>query len=85
MRIVAKLIDVESDRHFWAETYDRQLTDNFAYIHAGLGDAEQAIDWLERAVTEGTGPAYGMKGSFLFSTLQNHPRFRALLQRMHLA
>jgi TolB-like protein/Tfp pilus assembly protein PilF len=57
---------------------------HFAYIHTGLGDAEQAIDWLERAVRERTGPAYGMKGSFLFATLQNHPRFRALLQRMHL-
>ncbi len=30
VRIVAQLIDAEADRHLWAETYDRELTDIFA-------------------------------------------------------
>jgi len=30
VRIVAQLIDTETDRHLWTETYDRQLTDIFA-------------------------------------------------------
>ncbi|HEU4699988.1 MAG TPA: protein kinase [Gemmatimonadales bacterium] len=30
VRIVAQLIDADSDRHLWAETYDRELTDIFA-------------------------------------------------------
>ena len=30
VRIVAQLIDAESDQHLWAETYDRQLSDIFA-------------------------------------------------------
>ncbi len=30
VRIVAQLIDAVADRHLWAETYDRQLTDIFA-------------------------------------------------------
>ena len=30
VRIVAKLIDAETERHLWAETYDRQLTDIFS-------------------------------------------------------
>lgn len=30
VRIVAELIDAETDRHLWAETYDRQLTDIFS-------------------------------------------------------
>jgi serine/threonine-protein kinase len=30
VRIVAQLIDAESDQHVWAETYDRELTDIFA-------------------------------------------------------
>jgi TolB-like protein len=30
VRIVAKLIDVRTDQHLWAETYDRQLTDIFS-------------------------------------------------------
>ncbi|HYT72703.1 MAG TPA: protein kinase, partial [Gemmatimonadales bacterium] len=29
VRIVAQLIDAETDHHLWAETYDRQLTDIF--------------------------------------------------------
>jgi TolB-like protein/Tfp pilus assembly protein PilF len=58
---------------------------HFAYVYSGLGDTEQAIDWLERAVAERTGPAYGIKGSFLFTALHGHPRFRALLRQMNLA
>jgi TolB-like protein len=30
VRIVAQLIDAETDQHLWAETYDRDLTDIFA-------------------------------------------------------
>ena len=30
VRIVAQLVDAETDRHLWAETYDRELTDVFA-------------------------------------------------------
>ncbi|MEJ2215603.1 MAG: tetratricopeptide repeat protein, partial [Gemmatimonadota bacterium] len=30
VRIVAQLLDAESDQHLWAETYDRELTDIFA-------------------------------------------------------
>ena len=30
VRVVAKLINVETDQHLWAETYDRQLSDIFS-------------------------------------------------------
>jgi serine/threonine-protein kinase len=30
VRIVAQLLDADSDRHLWSETYDRELTDIFA-------------------------------------------------------
>ncbi|MEJ2677455.1 MAG: tetratricopeptide repeat protein [Gemmatimonadota bacterium] len=30
VRVVAELVDAATDRHLWAETYDRQLTDIFA-------------------------------------------------------
>lgn len=30
LRIVAQLIDAQSDEHLWAETYDREMTDIFA-------------------------------------------------------
>jgi TolB-like protein len=57
----------------------------FAYVHTGLGEADRAMDWLERAVAERAGPAYGIKGSFLLAPLHAHPRFRALLRQMKLA
>ncbi len=58
---------------------------HFAYVHAGLGEQDTAIDWLERAYEERAGAVYGIKGSFLFTTLRSHPRFTALLRRMNLA
>jgi TolB-like protein/Flp pilus assembly protein TadD len=57
----------------------------FAYVHTGLGEADRAMDYLERAVAERAGPAYSIKGSFLLAPLRAHPRFRALLRQMNLA
>jgi TolB-like protein/two-component SAPR family response regulator len=57
---------------------------HIAYVHAGLGDLERAMDCLERAVAERTGPVYGIKGSFLLAPLHTHPRFLALLRQMKL-
>jgi TolB-like protein/Tfp pilus assembly protein PilF len=60
VRIVAKLIDAASDRHVWADTYDRQLTDIFAIqsdvairIAAALR-AELSLDEQERIRQEPT-------------------------------
>ena len=58
---------------------------HLAYVHTGLGDAERAMDCLERAFEKGTGALFGMKGSFLLAPLRHHPRFVALLKRMRLA
>ncbi|MDQ6886548.1 MAG: hypothetical protein M3068_04550 [Gemmatimonadota bacterium] len=57
---------------------------HFAYVYTGLGDFDRAMDWLERAVAERTGPAYSIKGSFLLTALHSHPRFHALLHQMKL-
>jgi hypothetical protein len=58
---------------------------HFAYAYTGLGEADRALDLLERAVAERTGAAYSIKGSFLFRSLREHPRWRALMRRMNLA
>ena len=58
---------------------------HLAYVHTGLGDKERAMDWLERAYRERAGGIFGVKGSFLFTSLRGHPRFNALLQKMNLA
>jgi TolB-like protein/Flp pilus assembly protein TadD len=57
---------------------------HFAHIYTGLGDHETAIDFLERAFEERSGGIYGVKGSYLFASLREHPRFQALLRRMNL-
>ena len=57
---------------------------HLAYVYTGLGEHETALDWLERAVAERTGPAYGIRGSFLLAPLREHPRFQALLREMNL-
>jgi len=57
---------------------------HFAYVYTGLGEQDAAMDWLERAYEQRAGATYGIKGSFLFTTLRSHPRFRALLQKMNL-
>ena len=74
--ILGKLVDVA--RSYYVSPY------HFAYIYVGLGEYDQAMDFLERAVAERTGPAYSIKGSFLLTPLHTHPRFRALLRKMNL-
>jgi hypothetical protein len=53
-----------------------------ALVYAGIGDADKAIDLLERAYGE---KSYYMAalGTFpLFDGLQAHPRFKSLLKRV---
>jgi eukaryotic-like serine/threonine-protein kinase len=57
---------------------------HMAYVYVGLGEHELALDMLERAIEDHAGNVYGVKGSFLFTPLHSHPRFRALLGRMNL-
>lgn len=57
---------------------------HLAYVYAGLGDADGAVECLQRAVADRAGAVYGIRGSFLFASLHSHPGFRALLRRMKL-
>jgi hypothetical protein len=43
------------------------------------------MDWLERAYEERAGAVFGVKGSFLFTSLRSHPRVQALIRKMNLA
>jgi serine/threonine protein kinase/tetratricopeptide (TPR) repeat protein len=58
---------------------------HFAYVHAGLGEDDAAMDYLEQAYEQRSGAIYGIKRSFLFANLRTHPRFAALLKKMNLA
>lgn len=57
---------------------------HLAYVYTGLGEVDQAMDLLERAVADRTGATYSIKGSFLFAPLRAHPRFHALMRTMNL-
>jgi serine/threonine-protein kinase len=57
---------------------------HMAYVYTGLGEPDRAMDFLDRAYEERAGNVYGIKGSFLFTTLHSHPRFQALLRKMNL-
>jgi serine/threonine-protein kinase len=57
---------------------------HMAYVLTGLGEYEEAMDWLEKAYEEKAGAIYGIKGSFLFLALRSNPRFVALLKKMNL-
>jgi serine/threonine-protein kinase len=75
--VLHQLSDLSHERH--VSPY------HFAYVHTGLGELDEAMDWLERAYTDRSGSIYGVKGSFLFTPLKTHPRFRALLAKMNLS
>ncbi|MGH7447439.1 MAG: TPR end-of-group domain-containing protein, partial [Longimicrobiales bacterium] len=55
---------------------------HLAFVHTGLGEHDRALDLLERAVDEGSGSVSGLRGSFLLAPLREHPRFRALVERL---
>ena len=55
-----------------------------ASIYAGLGDAKEALDWLERAVDERDPSLAWLKVHPRFDLLHGEPRFQALLSRLNL-
>jgi serine/threonine-protein kinase len=57
---------------------------HLAFVHVGLGEHDEAIDILERAIDERAGAAYGIHGSFLLAPLRAHPRYRVLAEKLKL-
>jgi serine/threonine-protein kinase len=57
---------------------------HLAYLHTGLGNFDAAMDRLEESFAERAGAVYAVRGSFLFETLREQPRFKELLERMKL-
>ena len=76
-RKVRRQLEEESQRRYVSPYH-------MAYVYTGLGERDRAMDYLERAFDERAGSVYGIRGSFLFTTLHSHPRFIALLRRMNL-
>jgi TolB-like protein/DNA-binding winged helix-turn-helix (wHTH) protein/Flp pilus assembly protein TadD len=56
---------------------------DFAVVHLGLGDKDQAFAWLEKAYEDRAFEVGGFSG-ILFDQLGDDPRFQDLLRRMRL-
>jgi eukaryotic-like serine/threonine-protein kinase len=57
----------------------------FVMVHAALGQADQAFDWLERAYEERRGWLAYLNVEPMLDPLRGDPRFRRLAERMRLA
>jgi len=55
-----------------------------AEIHAGLGEAEAAIRWLDRACEERAVPMISLQVNPKFDRLREHAGFQAIVRRMGL-
>ena len=55
-----------------------------AVVHMGLGDAETALDWLDRAYDERLMGYHMPNVEVIWAPLRSHPRFRDLLRRLDL-
>lgn len=56
-----------------------------ARVHLGLGEFEQALDWLERGLAERSYWMVFLKCDPVYDQIRSHPRFVALLRKMALA
>ena len=52
-------------------------------VQLGLGKSEEALDWMERAAGEGNLGYYLPSIDSIYAPLHGHPRFRALMDRIH--
>jgi serine/threonine-protein kinase len=55
----------------------------FALVHAGLGENDEAIDWLEKAYEDRNGWMAYLNVNPLLDSLRGEPRFQDLLERMN--
>jgi non-specific serine/threonine protein kinase len=63
------------------EGEEPQVLYNVACVYALLGEAERAIDCLERSLTHGWGQRQWMEHDPDLASLREHPRFKALVQQ----
>ena len=57
---------------------------NFAIIYTGLGDKDQAFEWLTKCVEQRTMILVHLKSRPLFDPLRSDPRYAELLRSMNL-
>ncbi|RPH64752.1 MAG: hypothetical protein EHM89_00950, partial [Acidobacteria bacterium] len=76
-RAILSDLQALSEKEYVAEVH-------LAYVYAGLGEYDAAMDCLEQAFEHRSASIYGINGSYVFAPMREHPRFQALLRKMNL-
>jgi len=71
-----------NQRALAADPEDSGMLYNVACVHARLGETDEAIDCLERAVKSGFGLREWLENDPDFATVRGDPRFQAILAKM---
>jgi tetratricopeptide (TPR) repeat protein len=76
LRVLNQLTELSRQRHVTA--------DNLALVYVGLGEKDQAFEWLEKAAEERSGYLVYFKTEPVLDSLRSDPRFDNLLRRIGL-
>jgi len=82
VQALATLAELENLRQSPDRGYASPLL--IAYVYAGLGKTQEALNWLELAVTERDGWLVSLNTFPRFESLRAEPRFKAVLRRVDL-
>jgi serine/threonine-protein kinase len=79
--VIDRLLETRAKRHIGAF--------NIARVYAGLGEADETVEWLEKAVAERNGELVFLNtktgtGDVFNQTLRDDPRYADLLRRVNL-
>jgi serine/threonine protein kinase/Tol biopolymer transport system component/tetratricopeptide (TPR) repeat protein len=77
LKIVEELSEQSKREHVWPY--------NIAVIYVGLGERDEALQWLEKAYLEHSDDLIYLKVDPIFDPLRSDPRFKDLLRRVGLA
>jgi hypothetical protein len=56
-----------------------------AFVHAGLGEWDESLEWIERAIDARDPHVVPIKSMFMVDPIRDDPRFKNLLVKMKLA
>jgi tetratricopeptide (TPR) repeat protein len=75
-RVLEQLRDLGTKRYV--------LPSSIAWVHLGLGEIDDALAWMERAIERNDGWMPAMKSYTFLEPLKDDPRFRALIRKLNL-
>jgi hypothetical protein len=68
----------------WAKSILLKIQNSIAVAYAGLGEEDQAFQWLERSLQDRAWDITYLKVDALLDSLRSDPRFNELVRRVGL-